>query len=71
MLLGNFKYTNPEFKDFEDFEYEMVDSDYIFFTPKKYEFVAFFYRVNCQFPENNFIKKYKYKKNFINNDFLN
>lgn len=47
------------------------NSESFFFKPKKSEFVSFYNSFGSNSPRDNFLKKLRYKNNYINNDFLN
>jgi len=71
MLITDHYYINPDVENFEEFNYEQDSVDLEFFIPKKLEFVTFFYSINKPFPENNFLKNFRFKKTKINDDFKN
>ena len=51
--------------------YHHSESESFFFKPKKSEFVSFYNILGFKVPRDNFLKKLRYKCNYINNDFLN
>ena len=51
--------------------YHHSESESFFFKPKKSEFVSFYNILGFKVPRDKFLKKLRYKCNYINNDFLN
>jgi hypothetical protein len=69
MLINNYFYINPEIENFEEYSYGKDATDILFFSAKKFEFTSFYYSINKPFPENHFLKNFRFKKTKVNDDF--